>query len=64
MSASSRSSRPLATPAAPSSEPGAARRSDWATIAKLLPYLWHYRWRVGLALGFMLCRIYLAAVTK
>jgi ATP-binding cassette subfamily B protein len=29
-------------------------RSDWATIAKLLPYLWRYRWRVGLALGFML----------
>ncbi|MBT9492018.1 MAG: metal ABC transporter permease, partial [Paucibacter sp.] len=29
-------------------------RSDWATIAKLLPYLWRYRWRVGFALGFML----------
>ena len=29
-------------------------RSDWATIAKLLPYLWRYRWRVGLALSFML----------
>ncbi len=28
---------------------------DWGTIAKLLPYLWRYRWRVGLALGFMLC---------
>ena len=28
-------------------------RSDWATIRKLLPYLWHYRWRVGLALAFM-----------
>ncbi|MEJ6000574.1 ABCB family ABC transporter ATP-binding protein/permease [Paucibacter soli] len=38
---------------AQSSPPGA--RSDWATIAKLLPYLWRYRWRVGLALGFMVC---------
>ncbi|MBX3625612.1 MAG: ABC transporter ATP-binding protein/permease [Rhizobacter sp.] len=28
-------------------------RSDWATLRKLLPYLWHYRWRVLLALGFM-----------
>jgi hypothetical protein len=23
-----------------------------ATLRKLLPYLWHYRWRVALALGF------------
>ncbi len=30
------------------------RRSDWGTLARLLPYLWRYRWRVGLALGFML----------
>ena len=29
-------------------------RSDWATINKLLPYLWQYRWRVGFALSFML----------
>ncbi|WOB09330.1 ABC transporter ATP-binding protein/permease [Piscinibacter gummiphilus] len=28
-------------------------RSDWSTLRKLLPYLWHYRWRVLLALGFM-----------
>jgi len=27
---------------------------DWHTIAKLLPYLWRYRWRVSLALLFML----------
>jgi ABC-type transport system involved in Fe-S cluster assembly fused permease/ATPase subunit len=34
--------------------PGAvAPRSDWGTLAKLLPYLWRYRWRVGIALGFM-----------
>jgi ATP-binding cassette, subfamily B, heavy metal transporter len=31
-----------------------APRSDWATLAKLLPYLWRYRWRVGLALTFLL----------
>jgi ATP-binding cassette subfamily B protein len=31
----------------------AAPRSDWLTLRKLLPYLWQYRWRVGLALGFM-----------
>ncbi|MBX3621838.1 MAG: ABC transporter ATP-binding protein/permease [Rhizobacter sp.] len=28
-------------------------RSDWTTLRKLLPYLWQYRWRVVLALGFM-----------
>ena len=33
-------------------EPGAAR-SDWHTLAKLLPYLWNYRWRVGIALLFL-----------
>jgi ATP-binding cassette, subfamily B, heavy metal transporter len=36
----------LAAPAAP--------RSDWGTLRKLLPYLWRYRWRVGIALAFML----------
>ena len=35
-----------ATPGAP--------RSDWQTLGKLMPYLWQYRWRVGLALGFLL----------
>ena len=41
--------------AAPAGRPddSARRRSDWATLAKLLPYLWHYRWRVGAALLFM-----------
>jgi len=32
----------------------AAQRSDWATLSRLLPYLWQYRWRVGLALSFLL----------
>jgi ATP-binding cassette, subfamily B, heavy metal transporter len=31
----------------------AAPRSDWATLERLLPYLWRYRWRVGIALAFM-----------
>ena len=30
------------------------RRSDWGTLSKLLPYLWRYRWRVGIALAFLL----------
>ena len=37
---------------APPTPPGAPR-SDWGTLAKLLPYLWRYRWRVGIALGFL-----------
>jgi ATP-binding cassette, subfamily B, heavy metal transporter len=40
-------------PPAPAPAAGAAPRSDWATLAKLLPYLWQYRWRVGLALLFL-----------
>ena len=27
--------------------------SDWQVLRRLLPYLWAYRWRVALALGFM-----------
>jgi ATP-binding cassette subfamily B protein len=39
------STAPPATPGAP--------RSDWGTLARLLPYLWRYRWRVGTALAFL-----------
>jgi ABC-type transport system involved in Fe-S cluster assembly fused permease/ATPase subunit len=39
--------------AADSNADPAERRSDWSTLRKLLPYLWHYRWRVGAALAFM-----------
>jgi len=46
MHSSPASGSPLALPAP---EP----RSDWATLQRLFPYLWHYKWRVGLALGFM-----------
>jgi ATP-binding cassette subfamily B protein len=31
-----------------------APRSDAATLKRLLPYLWPYRWRVAVALAFML----------
>jgi len=30
-----------------------ARRSDWSTLQRLLPYLWEYKWRVLAALAFM-----------
>ena len=39
-------------PVANATAPGALR-SDWQTLGRLLPYLWQYRWRVGLAIGFM-----------
>ncbi|MDR7269119.1 ATP-binding cassette subfamily B protein [Pelomonas saccharophila] len=38
-------------PATAASAP--APRGDWGTVGRLLPYLWRYRWRVGLALAFM-----------
>jgi len=27
--------------------------TDWGTLKRLLPYLWRYRWRVGIALAFL-----------
>jgi ATP-binding cassette subfamily B protein len=30
-----------------------AERSDWATLRRLFPYLWEYKWRVLAALAFM-----------
>ncbi|MBE0549860.1 MAG: ABC transporter ATP-binding protein/permease [Rubrivivax sp.] len=41
-----------ALPPAINPAPGTPR-SDWGTLAKLLPYLWRYRWRVGVALSFL-----------
>ncbi|GAB6040501.1 ABCB family ABC transporter ATP-binding protein/permease [Endothiovibrio diazotrophicus] len=29
-------------------------RNDWQTVRKLLPFLWRFRWRVGLALASLL----------
>ena len=31
----------------------AAARTDWATLRRLFPYLWTYKWRVIAALTFM-----------
>ena len=38
---------------APSGQ-SAGPRSDWATLRRLFPYLWRYRWRVGIALTFLI----------
>ena len=45
--------RHRASTAVPLPAPPGAARSDWQTIRTLLPYLWAYRWRVGLALALM-----------
>ena len=45
----SRASYPL--PASDSGPP--VPRSDWATLRRLFPYLWQYKWRVMAALLFM-----------
>ncbi|MEP7295022.1 MAG: ABC transporter ATP-binding protein/permease [Burkholderiales bacterium] len=43
-----------ATLAAPPPPPGVtAPRSDWRTLKKLLPYVWQWRWRVLVALSFL-----------
>jgi len=41
----------LPTPAGVVQPP--AVRSDWPTLKRLFPYLWEYKWRVLLALAFM-----------
>ena len=42
-------------PSAPAAAPGAdtAKRNEWHTVARVLPYLWEYRGRVLLALAFL-----------
>ena len=46
--------RPAETaPPAPASPSPRSAASDWHTLARLLPYLWQYKWRVAAALGFM-----------
>jgi ATP-binding cassette, subfamily B, heavy metal transporter len=51
-SSSSRASLPLpANPGEAGQHPSG--RSDWATLSRLFPYLWQYKWRVGIALSFM-----------
>ena len=34
--------------------PARSDRSDWATLRRLFPYLWEYKWRVMAALTFMI----------
>ena len=41
-------------PASDASSGAQDKRGDWQTIARLLPYFWTYRWRVGIALAFMI----------
>ena len=41
---------PHSTAASPTTDP---TRSDWATLRRLFPYLWQYKWRVIAALAFM-----------
>ncbi|WP_082493408.1 ABC transporter ATP-binding protein/permease [Acidovorax sp. Leaf160] len=47
-------SAPHSPPSSEPAAPPAPRRSDWGTIARLLPYLWQYKWRVIAALVFVL----------
>ena len=42
----------LTAPPLPGDAP-AQPRSDLATLKKLLPYVWEWRWRVGIALSFL-----------
>jgi ATP-binding cassette subfamily B protein len=41
-------------PSAASANSSPAPRTDGKTLQRLLPYLWAYKWRVILALGFMI----------
>jgi ATP-binding cassette, subfamily B, heavy metal transporter len=43
----------VALPATSTDTPVPRTHSDWHTLSRLLPYLWRYRVRVGLALAFM-----------
>lgn len=50
-----RSGEALSSPHhAPGGAPERSDRSDWATLRRLFPYLWDYKWRVLAALSFMI----------
>jgi ATP-binding cassette subfamily B protein len=53
MRPSSSASSSIGMGAPPNEKEPASGRSDWATLSRLLPYLWEYKWRVMIALGFM-----------
>ena len=46
--------RPASLAAPAPTVAGAPARSDWRTLKKLLPYVWQWRWRVGVALSFLI----------
>ena len=52
--ASTADSYPVPAPAAGSPAAPVPPRSDWATLKRLFPYLWEYKWRALAALTFML----------
>ncbi|XAH22927.1 ABC transporter ATP-binding protein/permease [Xylophilus sp. GW821-FHT01B05] len=43
----------ISAPGAPATAAPVPARSDWATLARLFPYLWQYKWRVLAALSFL-----------
>ena len=44
---------PIVKKSADGQEIAPVPRSDWATLSRLFPYLWEYKWRVIAALAFM-----------
>ncbi|MGS0741273.1 ABCB family ABC transporter ATP-binding protein/permease [Glaciimonas sp. GG7] len=46
-------SKDTANPAAQAAARSVPKRSDWVTLKTLVPYLWTYKWRVCLALLFL-----------
>ncbi len=42
------------SPPAPAGATAPTPRSDWSTLKKLLPYVWQWRWRVLVALSFLI----------
>jgi ATP-binding cassette, subfamily B, heavy metal transporter len=46
--------RSALAPAAAADATAGATRSDWSVLKRMGPYLWHYRWRVAVALAFLL----------
>ena len=38
---------------APAGTPAERRRSEWRVLPRLVPYLWEFKWRVLIALAFL-----------